>query len=72
MSWSAENVKEMNSPTRDGHAMIAAGLIAPDGADGGIGVAASRHHRRCSRLEPTGEFERQCTTLALRLTSVGG
>jgi hypothetical protein len=28
----SENVKEMSNPTRDGRAMIAAGMLHPDGA----------------------------------------
>jgi hypothetical protein len=28
----SENMKEMNNPTRDGRAMIAAGMLHPDGA----------------------------------------
>jgi hypothetical protein len=31
----SENMKEMNNPTRDGRAMIASGLIHPDGAPAG-------------------------------------
>jgi hypothetical protein len=31
----SENMKEMNNPTRDGRAMINAGLIRPDGAPNG-------------------------------------
>jgi hypothetical protein len=37
--------------------MINAGLIHPNSA-GRLGVAAPRHHRRCSSLEPTGESGR--------------
>ena len=38
----SENVKEMNNPTRDGRAMISAGMIHPDAAPTG-GSASPPH-----------------------------
>ena len=46
----SENVKEMSNPTRDGRAMINAGLIYPGSAPAGSASPPTRHHRRCSRL----------------------
>ena len=52
----SENVKEMSNPTlgRPSHDQRRLDLSGQRASR--LGVAAPRHHRRCSRLEPTGEF----------------
>jgi hypothetical protein len=55
----SENVKEMSNPTRDGRAMIAAGMIHPNSAP--TAGSASPPHVTIGAVEPTGEFGRPFT-----------